>query len=166
MSDNSPHFESQTRLFSCPLSLFRFWCLAVSSRCVRCICFLLRRLRLLLYLPAASTSASVSTSVSVSCTLERERFENFATCNSNPLLISNALCHNCLHLFFEATKHMFVCSFIFLVTETITNLRERENQEETSERERDREIEREEERERGTVNKHTQLMVVVLVDTG
>jgi len=84
---------------------------------------------------------------------------------------------------------MFVCSFIFLVTETITNLlitlitclwseskpfrkerraekkRERENQE-TSERERDREIEREEERERGTVNKHTQLMVAVLVDTG
>ena len=80
---------------------------------------------------------------------------------------------------------MFVCSFIFLVTETITNLlitclwseskpfrkerraekkRERENQE-TSERERDREIEREEERERGTVNKHTQLMVAVLVET-
>ena len=81
-------------------------------------------------------------------------YEKFATCNSNPLLISNALRHNSLHLCFEATKHMFVCSFISLVTETITNLlitclwseskpfrkerraekeRERENQE-TSER--------------------------------
>lgn len=74
---------------------------------------------------------------------------------------------------------MFVCSFIFLVTETITNLlitclwseskpfrkkrgdrrkRERETIKK-HQRERDREIEREEERERGTVNKHTQLMV-------